>query len=69
MFIFSDITLLKMNEERLRISDEKYSKAFMQIAPSSITTLVEGRYIDVNESYVNFVGYSKDELIGRLQWI
>ncbi|HOK92732.1 MAG TPA: PAS domain S-box protein [Spirochaetota bacterium] len=66
MFIFSDITLLKMNEERLRISDEKYSKAFYaNPAPSSITTLEEGRYIDVNESYVNFVGYSKDELIGK----
>jgi len=66
MFIFTDITELKMNEERLRISDEKYSKAFQASpAPSSITTLAEGRYIDVNESYCSFVGYSKDELIGR----
>lgn len=66
MFIFSDITELKLNEERLRISDEKYSKAFQASpAPSSITTLAEGRYIDVNESYCAFVGYSKEELIGR----
>jgi len=66
MFIFTDITELKMNEERLRLSDEKYSKAFQASpAPSSITTLAEGRYIDVNESYCAFVGYSKEELIGR----
>lgn len=66
MFIFSDITELKLNEERLRISDEKYSKAFhASPAPSSISTLGEGRYIDVNESYTEFVGYSKEELIGK----
>lgn len=66
MFIFSDITELKLNEEKLRISDEKYSKAFhASPAPSSISTLDEGRYIDVNESYTEFVGYSKEELIGR----
>ncbi len=66
MFIFTDITELKMNEERLRISDEKYSKAFQASpAPSSITTLAEGRYIDVNESYCAFVGCTKEEIIGR----
>lgn len=66
MFIFSDITELKLNEQKLRISDEKYSKAFhASPAPSSITTLAEGRYIDVNESYTEFVGYSKEELIGK----
>ncbi len=66
MFMFSDITELKMTEKKLRISDEKYSKAFhASPAPSSITTLKEGRYVDVNESYTKFVGYSKDELIGK----
>jgi len=66
MFIFTDITELKMNEEKLRISDEKYSKAFQASpAPSSITTLAEGRYIDVNESYCAFVGCTKEEIIGK----
>ncbi|HNX23439.1 MAG TPA: PAS domain S-box protein [Spirochaetota bacterium] len=66
MFMFSDITELKNNEQRLRISDEKYSKAFhASPAPSSITTLNEGRYVDVNESYTKLVGYSKEELIGK----
>ncbi|PKL15985.1 MAG: hypothetical protein CVV49_18615 [Spirochaetae bacterium HGW-Spirochaetae-5] len=66
MFMFSDITELKINEQKLRISDEKYSKAFhASPAPSSITTLKEGRYVDVNESYTKLVGYSKEELIGN----
>ena len=66
MFMFSDITELKMNEEKLRLSDEKYSKAFhASPAPSSITTHSEGRYIDVNESYAAFFGYPREELIGK----
>ncbi len=66
MFIFSDITELKIAEQKLRVSDEKYSKAFYASpAPSSITTLNEGRYVDINESYLKLVGYTKDELIGK----
>ena len=66
MFMFSDITELKISQQKLKISDEKYSKAFhASPAPSSITTLKEGRYVDVNESYTNLVGYSKAELIGK----
>ncbi|HOP65326.1 MAG TPA: PAS domain S-box protein [Spirochaetota bacterium] len=66
MFIFSDITEFKIAEQKLRVSDEKYSKAFYASpAPSSITTLNEGRYVDINESYLKLVGYTKDELIGK----
>lgn len=66
MFIFSDITELKMAEQRLRVSDEKYSKAFYASpAPCSITTLNEGRYVDINDSYLKLVGYTKEELIGK----
>ncbi len=65
LFIFSDVTELKINEQKLRISDEKYSKAFhASPAPSSITTLEEGSYVDVNESYTKLVGYTKEELLG-----
>lgn len=66
MFIFADITELKHHEKKLKISDEKYSKAFhASPAPSSITTLKDGRFIEVNESYTKLVGYSKEELIGE----
>ncbi len=31
----------------------------------TITTLDDGRYIDVNESFLRIVGYSREELLGR----
>ena len=66
MFIFADITELKNHEHKLKISDEKYSKAFhASPAPSLITTLKDGKFIEVNESYATLVGYSKEELIGE----
>ncbi len=66
MFIFADITELKHHEYKLKISDEKYSKAFhASPAPSIITTLKDGKFIEVNESYARLVGYSKEELIGE----
>jgi PAS domain S-box-containing protein len=32
--------------------------------PISISTLAEGRYIDVNDSFLSFFGYSRQEVIG-----
>jgi PAS domain S-box-containing protein len=53
-------------EAKLRRSEERFAKAF-RASPAmlTITTLAEGRYIDVNESYVELLGYSRAELIGR----
>ncbi|MFC1955994.1 PAS domain S-box protein [Chloroflexota bacterium] len=52
--------------EALRESEEKFSKAF-RIAPDPMTvaTLKEGRFIDVNESYIRIYGYQREEVIGR----
>jgi PAS domain S-box-containing protein len=52
-------------EEALRISQEKFSKAF-RASPSAITisTLKDGRYIEVNESCLQLLGYRQDEMIG-----
>jgi PAS domain S-box-containing protein len=50
--------------EALRISQEKFSKAFRS-SPNSVTisTLNEGRYIEVNESCLQMFGYSPEEMI------
>ena len=47
-------------------SEEKFSKAFHS-SPEilAITTIKEGKYIDVNDSYTLRTGYSRDELIGN----
>jgi len=56
----------KRAEEELRQSEEKFAKAFHSSPdPISITTLKEGRYLDVNDSFLHATGYRPDEVIGR----
>jgi PAS domain S-box-containing protein len=52
-------------EEALIISQEKFAKAFRS-SPSAITisTLSEGHYIEVNESCLQLLGYSPEEMLG-----
>ncbi|MEW5913421.1 MAG: PAS domain S-box protein [Thermodesulfobacteriota bacterium] len=61
-----DITLRKQAEENLRLSEERYSEVF-RASPLwvSVTTLEEGRYLDVNESFHQITGYSREEVLGR----
>ena len=56
---FVDITERKNVEETFR-------KAFnANPEPITIATIPEGRYIDVNESFLRVTGYSREEVIGR----
>ena len=61
-----DITARRQYEDALRESEERFSKTF-RLAPiaMSISTLEEGRYIDVNEALLENSGYSRVEIIGR----
>jgi len=61
-----DITMQKKAEAALLQSQEKFSKAFhCNPSPMSITTLKEGRYIEVNDAYLKATGYKQNEIIGR----
>ncbi len=59
------ITEHRRAEEALRESEEKFSKAF-RASPAivTITTLEDGRLIEVNDSYTYFTGYSREEAFG-----
>ena len=61
-----DITVRQHYEEALRESEERFSKVF-KLAPiaMSISTLDEGRYLDVNESLLAVTGYSREEVVGH----
>ncbi|MDR3560074.1 MAG: PAS domain S-box protein [Negativicutes bacterium] len=61
-----DITERKQMEEKLRSSEEKFSKAF-HISPDAINInrLVDGVYLEVNEGFTNLTGYTRDEVLGN----
>lgn len=61
-----DITERKRFEETLRAAEARFLRVF-QLAPiaMSISTLTEGRYIDVNAALLAQAGYSREEMIGR----
>jgi PAS domain S-box-containing protein len=64
--IARDITARKEAEEALRLSEQKFSKAFRS-SPNTIaiTTLKDGKFIEVNDSFTHITGYTRDEVIGR----
>jgi PAS domain S-box-containing protein len=64
--MMSDITERKRAEEALEKSEEKFSKAFWQSPMAlAITSATDHRYIEVNESFEQFSGWRREELIGR----
>ncbi len=64
--IIHDITEFKKAERALRSSEEKFSKVFRS-SPDwiAITTLSDGRFIDVNDAFLRITGYEREEVIGR----
>jgi len=61
-----DIQGRKEAEEALRASEERFSKAFRSNpAPVAISTIDEGRFIEVNDRFLEAFGYRRDEIIGR----
>ena len=61
-----DITERKLAEEALQISEQRFATAFnANPQPMSLTTLVEGRYIDINESFLQMSGFTREEVIGN----
>ncbi|MDZ8056444.1 MAG: PAS domain S-box protein [Aulosira sp. ZfuVER01] len=64
--IVRDITERKQAEANLQSLAQKYTKAF-RCSPNPITlsTVQEGRFIEVNESFVRLSEYERDEVIGK----
>jgi len=64
--ITRDITEQKRVEHELRESEEKFRRIFdASLDAITIVTFSEGRYVAVNEEFVQLSGYARDEVIGR----
>ena len=60
-----DISEQKRKEQQLRESEAKFAATFLKSGvPSAITTIREGRIVDVNEAASNALGWSRDDLLG-----
>lgn len=61
-----DISDRKRAEERLSLSEEKFSTAF-RISPDSINInrLDDGTYLEVNEGFTAITGYRPEEVVGK----
>lgn len=61
-----DLTERKQAEIGLQLSEEKFATAFSQNATAlALTDLETGKYLDVNETWLDMFGYTKEEVVGR----
>jgi len=59
-------TALARSEDSRRSFEEKFERVFESCPlPFSITTLKEGRFLDVNAAFEHRYGYSRNEVVGR----
>jgi PAS domain S-box-containing protein len=51
---------------KLKLSEEKFSVAFRSNAsPMALSTKADGKFIEVNEAFLELLGFSRDEVIGK----
>ena len=67
LFVGKDISDRKIMEEALRLSEERFAKAF-NASPitMSISTVEDGRFLDVNDSFCRTLGSNnREQILGR----
>jgi len=61
-----DITDRRRTEEKLRHSEDKFSKSFHSSpAMIAISTADEGVFVDINETFQLIFGYTREQVIGK----
>jgi PAS domain S-box-containing protein len=66
VMLLINIERRKKTEANLRMSEEKFEKIY-RFSPDwiAIIRLQDGRYVDVNDAFVEMTGYSREEVIGK----
>jgi PAS domain-containing protein len=53
----------------LRLSEEKFSNAFHYSTDiMTISSLQDARYVDVNDAFLNIVGFPREEVVGHTSY-
>ncbi|MEH6563854.1 MAG: EAL domain-containing protein [Halopseudomonas sp.] len=64
--VIRDISALKVTQQQLELSEQKFSSAF-HASPDGllITRRSDGKLLDVNEGFTRITGYDRDQAVGR----
>lgn len=66
LFVAKDISDRKRMEEALRLSEERFYKAFnASPVTMSISTVEEGKLLDINDSFCRTLGCKRADVLGR----
>ncbi len=61
-----DITERKRAEEELKHAEERFAKAFRSNPEGfSISTVRDGRYVEVNDAFLRMLGYEREDVIDK----
>jgi len=64
--LISEIVGHRKAESQLRLSEEKFAKAFrVNPSPMAIFLRDDGRFLDANEAFLNLTGYSRDRVVNH----
>ena len=64
--VMQDIDEAKRAEQRLRQSEERFSRIFQLMPyPMGLSHRRDGRYVDINPAWVDMLGIPREEAIGR----
>ena len=62
----TDVTERRRLEQAIRLSEEKFSKAFHGSPDAvNLNRLSDGVYLDINPGFTRLTGYTKEEVLGR----
>jgi len=64
--VMLDVSVLKEAEESIRRSEKKFSSAFhLNPNPMAITDMETAQVVDVNEAFLEWTGYLREEVLGH----